>query len=143
MTDNQFGKSQLTDEYFQEQDEKNKYHREMMDRSPFYSTYLMQREQITKEDLSSTLEQSNRKLSTRERLAIIGYDNPIVHRFVQQYESELFYGNDLGLEDCLVNIIEALVQNNKDLTGMLTEARMKQTIQYVIPKDVVFIEDKI
>jgi hypothetical protein len=140
---NQWGKSRLTDEYSQEQDEKNKYYRELMDRLPFYSTCLMSSEQISTEQLSQSRDQANRKLSTRERLARIGYDNPIVHRVAQQYESELFYGNDLGLEDCLVNIIEALVQNNKDLTGMLTEARMKQTIQYVIPKDVVFIEDKI
>jgi preprotein translocase subunit SecA len=139
---NQWGKSLLDDEYFKEQDKKNKYYRELMDKLPAYSSYLMQREHITKEELANSCEQAKRKLSIRERLARIGYENYIVNQLVSQYEHNLIYGNDLGLEDCFVNIIEALVNHNKELTGMLTEARMKQPIQCIIPKDSVIIENK-
>jgi hypothetical protein len=138
----QWGKSQLTDEYFKAQHDKNKYYRELMDKLPAYTSYLMQREWITKDEFSISCDQANRKLSTRDRLARIGYENYIVNQLVSQYEHNLMYGNDLGLEDCLVDIIEALVNHNKKLTGILAEARMKKPIQYIFPKDAVFTEDK-
>jgi hypothetical protein len=111
----------------------NAYYRKLLDT---VETEQEKFKRSAEERLKSILRDKNsvdsKEPSVTERLEKLSRDSD---NYIVKKCFDMFQYSDIELDECLITLVEALLNTNKSLKEQLIEAMMKQPFQYVLPKD--------
>jgi hypothetical protein len=130
-----FGESKIDEEHLNAQHDLNSQYRKLLDsveteQERFKRSAAERLKKILRD--KSSVDRQQQEPSITERLEKLSRDpdNYIVKKCF-----DMFQYSDIELDECLITLVEVLLNTNKSLKEQLIEARMRQPFQYVLPKD--------